>query len=160
MLPHKGLDRRRRIHVSDRHDHLIRAGLLELGPAFKRLVEVRHVGHRATRPQVGQNHAHVLVGEDVRRLRHKVHAAEYDVLDALLLGRLARQLERIAREIGEIDHRVLLVVMPQDYQLVAQVLLGRLDAQAQLGVGKFSVYRREGLLPGFDHREITFCLAL
>ena len=63
------------------------------------------------------------VGEDVGALGHEMHAAEDDELDAFLLGRLARELEAVAGEIGELDHRILLIVMPEDHQPLAEPLL-------------------------------------
>ena len=64
------------------------------------------------------------------RLGHEVDAAEDDVFDALLVGGLAGELEAVAGEVGEVDDRVLLVVVAEDHELGAQGLLGGLDAQA------------------------------
>ena len=58
-----------------------------------------------------------LVGarEDVRHLGHEVHTAEDDVFGAGI-GRLAREFQRVAAEIGVLKHLVALVVMAQDNQ--------------------------------------------
>ena len=94
----------------------------ELRPAVERLVEVGHVGHRAAGAQVREDHADVLVGEDVGALGHEVDAAEDDVLDALLVGGLAGELEAVAGEVGEVDDRVLLVVVAEDRRAACPAL--------------------------------------
>jgi hypothetical protein len=47
-------------------------------------------------PRSGQDHATMLVGEDVGALGHEVDAAEDDVLDAFLRGGEAGELEAVA----------------------------------------------------------------
>ena len=79
-------------------------------------------------------------------------AAEDDVLDALLVGGLAGELEAVAGEVGEVDDGVLLVVVAEDDQLLPSASLARLDAEAQLGVGQLGVDRRKRLLPVQTHR--------
>ena len=64
-------------------------------------------------------------GEDVRRLRHEVHAAEDDVVGLGTGGRELGQLEGVAGEVGVPDDLVALVVMAEDDQAAAQRLRGR-----------------------------------
>ncbi|MDH6584125.1 hypothetical protein M2161_003231 [Streptomyces sp. SAI-133] len=54
-------------------------------------------------------------------------------------GRAARvpgQLEGVARDVGELDDLVTLVVVAEDEHLVAELLLGRAGALDQVGVGR------------------------
>jgi len=61
-------------------------------------------------------------------------AAEYDELDVLLSRRLLRKLKAVADEIRQSDDGVLLVMVAEDDQSVAQGPLGRGDAQTQFGI--------------------------
>ena len=79
VLADEGLQRGGRVHVRDRHDPVDVGDARERLPALLDLVEIRHVGHRAARVQVGEDDALVFAGEDVGRLGHEVHAAEDDV---------------------------------------------------------------------------------
>ena len=54
--------------------------------------------------------------EDLRRLGHEAHAAEGDHL-GIGRRRLARQVEAVADEIGEILDRRLLVIMGEDHRV-------------------------------------------
>ena len=66
--------------------------------------------------------------EHVGALGHEVHAAEDDVV-GLGVGRgAARQLKRIAAEVGVADDLVALVVMPQDSEARAELRPGLRDA--------------------------------
>ncbi len=116
MLTDERFDRGAAVHICDGDDPLIAADFFELRPALFGLFEVRHVRHRAAGAKVRQDHADFGGREDVGRFRHEVHAAEDDVRHAALVGRLAAQLKAVAGEIGEVDHRVLLVVMPENRQ--------------------------------------------
>ena len=78
------------------------------------------------------------VGQDIGRLGHEVHATEDDVATAVVLGRQGRQAEAIAREVSELDHLVLLVVVAEHQQFVPEVLLGDSDALLQLGIVELS----------------------
>ena len=50
-------------------------------------------------------------------------AAEDDVLGVALLGRPPCQLERIAGVVGELDHLVTLIVMAEDQEALADLVL-------------------------------------
>ena len=63
----------------------------DLLPRFLDLVDVGHVGHRATGVQVGEDHPLVVAGEHVGGFGHEVDAAEDDV------GRRGRCPPRTAR---------------------------------------------------------------
>ena len=62
------------------------AFLDDVVPGLLDLVDVGHVRHAATGGEVGKNDRRPIVGKDVRRLGHEVHAAEDDVLRLLLRG--------------------------------------------------------------------------
>ncbi len=62
-----------------------------------------------------------------------MHAAKHDVFRRLLIGRATGKLKAVAREIGKLNHAILLVVMAEDHQLFPQRLLGRRDAQCSSG---------------------------
>ncbi len=114
VLAHERLQRRRRVHVRDRH-HLRDVGDVgERLPALLDLVDVGHVGHRAAGVEVGQDHALVVAGEHVGRLGHEVHAAEHDVGGGVVVGREAGQFERVTAGVGPLDDLVALVVVPED----------------------------------------------
>jgi hypothetical protein len=151
VLTDERLDRGAAVHVRDRDDELVRARFLELGPRVLGLLEVGHVGHRAAGPEVREDHADAFVREDVGALGHEVDAAEDHVLDVLLVGGLARELEAVAGEVGELDDGVLLVVVAEDDESVAQRLARRFDAEAQLGVGELGVDFGKRLLPDQTH---------
>jgi hypothetical protein len=134
VAPDEALDVGRGVHVRDRHRA---AGQPELGdpvPGGLDLAEHRHVGHRAAGGEVGQDHALRGAGEDVGRLGHEVHAAEHDEL-GLGAGRgVAGQLERVARDVGELDDLVALVVVTEDEQAIAERGLGGGGAGHEVGV--------------------------
>ena len=147
VLAHERLNRGRTVHISNGHDPLAGACILKLGPAAEGLVEIRHVGHRAPRPKVGEDHPNVFWSEDVRRLGHEVYTAENDKFRILLICCLAGKLKAIPREIREVDHRILLIMVPQNDEFVTQSLLGQVDANAQLRVGQLLINGRQRLLP-------------
>ena len=72
-------------------------------------------------------------GQDVGALGHEVHAAEDDVRRLGPVGRLLRQLERVAGDVGELDDLVALVVVAEDEDLVAERRLGRPRPLDQVG---------------------------
>ncbi len=82
---------------------------------------------------------------DVGALGHEVHAAEDDELGLAAAGRGARQLQRIAGEVGELDDLVALIVMPEDDEPLAERLLRRGDAGVHLVVREAEVVLRERL---------------
>ena len=75
-------------------------------------------------------------GQDVRGLRHEVHTAEDDVLGLRPGRRVPGQLEGVARDVRELDDLVALVVVAEDEDLVAELLLGRAGALHQVRVGR------------------------
>ena len=90
------------------------------------LVDRGHVGHRAAGRHVGQHDGHALaaargqllgpVGQDVGRLGHEVDAAEGDRPAVAAFGRHLAELVAVAAQVGERDHFVLLIVVPQNQQ--------------------------------------------
>ena len=82
---------------------------------------------------------------DVGALGHEMHAAEDDELGLALAGRGARELQRIAGEVGELDDLVALIVMTEDDQAIAERLLGRRDAGVHLVVREAQEVLRERL---------------
>ena len=82
--------------------------------------EVGHVGHAAAGGQVGQIDRDLVAREDVGGLGHEVDAAEDDRAAGLALGGELAELVAVAAEVGEADHLVLLIVVPQDQERVAQ----------------------------------------
>ncbi len=127
------LDGRRRIDVGDRHDPG-RPHLLELLPTHLELVGRSHVGHRAAGGKVGQDDLLVGAAEHVSTLRHEVDTTEDDVLRIALRRGLLRQLERVAREVGELDDLVALVVVPQDQQPFCESRPSRSDPSIHLRI--------------------------
>jgi hypothetical protein len=107
-------------------------------------VNRRHVGHRAPSRHVGQHHRHPLaaalgqllrpVGQDVGRLRHKVHATERDVPAVGAVGRHLAELVAIPREISQGDDFVLLIMVAENQQLGAELVAHRLNPPLKLGV--------------------------
>ena len=75
-------------------------------------------------------------GQDVGRLGHEVHAAEHDELRVRPGRRLARELEGVAGDVGELDDLVALVVVAEHEDPRAERLLGRAGPRHQVGVGR------------------------
>ena len=103
-------------------------------PAVLDLADRGHVGHRAAGREVGQHDLLVVAGEDVRGLGHEVDAAEDDVRRLGLRCGLARELERVAGDVGELDDLVALVVVAEHEDLVAEPSLGCSRALDQVRV--------------------------
>ena len=57
----------------------------------------------------------------------------------------ARELQRVAGVVGELDDLVALVVVPEDHEPLAERLLGGRDARVHLVVGEAEVALRERL---------------
>ena len=77
--------------------------------------------------------------QHVGALRHEVHAAEDDELGVGMRADLPRELVRVAGVVGELDHFVALVVMPEDDEPAAERRLGGGDARVHLLVGQAEV---------------------
>ena len=135
----EGLEVGRRIDVGDRH-HVV--GVDDLGevlPGGLDRFEVGHVGHAASGGQVGQVDLDLVAREDVGRLGHEVDAAKDDRAAGPALGGELAQLEAVSPEIGEPDHLVLLIMVSQDQERVAHLLLDREDPLLQLDVRQVAV---------------------
>ena len=145
----EGLEAGRRVHVGDRHDVLDVDHFGQLLPAVFHLLDGGHVGHRAAGLQVGQDDGHALaaaaldllgaIGEDVGRFGHEVYAAEGD-RPALFFGRgQGAELIAVAAEVGQGDHFVLLVMMPQDQEPPAHGGADLLDPLGEDVAGQFLI---------------------
>ena len=140
-LADERFDRGRGIDVGHRHDAGLPerrrdAHLRQLFPAGLELVGRDHVGHRAAGREVGQDDLLVRRREHVGALRHEVHAAEHDVVGVGPGGDLARQAERVAGVVGELDDLVALIVMAEDDEAVAERRACGRNAGIHLGVGQ------------------------
>ena len=111
----------------------------ELFPARLELIDRGHVGHRAAGGKVGQDHFLMRRRQHVGAFGHEVHAAEHDELRFGMLRDLARQAERVADVVGELDHFVALVVMAEDDQPAAERRLRGGDAAIELLVGQTKI---------------------
>jgi hypothetical protein len=128
IAANESLNRRCRVHVRHRYGLLRRTDLREHVPGGLDLCDRRHVGHRAASGEVGQDHLLLGRGQNVGALGHEMHTTEHDVLGLRPGGRVASELERVARDIGELDHFVALVVVSEDEHALAELLLRRLGA--------------------------------
>ena len=72
-------------------------------------------------------------------------AAEDDELGVVPVRGGARELQRVAGEVGELDHLVALVVMAEDDDALAERRLGGGDPRVHLVVGEAQVFLRERL---------------
>ena len=133
------LDGRGRVHVGDRSDDVgdvVAEHVEQLVPGVLDLADAGHVGHRAARGEVRQDHRLLVGREDVGRLGHEVHAAEDDVRRVRPGRSLLRQLEAVAGDVGELDDLVALVVVTEHEHRVAERRLGLARASHQAGVGR------------------------
>ena len=110
------------------------AGVAQVLPRGLDLADLGHVRHRAAGGEVGKDHGGRVGREDVGGLGHEVHAAEHDVRRAVG-GGVARQLEAVAADVGELDDLVALVVVAQDVHRVAEGGAGGAGALDQRRVG-------------------------
>ncbi len=69
-----------------------------------------------------------------------MHAAEDDV-PGLGPGRLSGELQAVAGEVGELDDVVLLVVMAEDDETVAELAFASFDALDEFLIGECGVRR-------------------
>ena len=118
----------RRVDVGDRRDLLLGVQhFVQFAPAALDLGQIGHVGHRTAGGEVGQDGDLVRRGHDVGDFGHEVHAAEDDVFGIGLRGQLG-QLQRIAGQVGVLVNIGTLVVVAEDYGLLAQFGAGGTDA--------------------------------
>ncbi len=96
----------------------------------------------------------VLGGQDIGRLGHEMHAAEDDELRVFLLRRLAGKLEAVAREIREIDDRILLIVMAENDQPSIQRRFCRLRCGCAIRFRYLLINIWQRLLPGYTHDTV------
>ncbi len=136
VTAHEALDVGAGVHVGHRHDAVGDAGGRERVPGVLHLRQPGHVGHRAARGEVGEHDLLVVGGEDVGRLRHEVDAAEDDELRLGTRSGVARELEGVTRDVGELDHLVALVVVAQHEHAVAERLLGGPGTRHEGRVGR------------------------
>jgi len=115
------------------------AHLVQLAPAHLELIGRGHVGHRTAGGEIGKNDFLVGPAQDVRALGHEVDAAEHDELGLATAGGGLRELQRVTGVIGEFDHFVALVVMPQNHDALAERRFGGLDAGVHLVVREAQV---------------------
>ena len=94
--------------------------LLEVGPALFELIGRGHVGHRAARGEIREDHLLMVAAEDVGAFRHEMHAAEDDELSVWMPADLAGELVGVADVVGELDDLVALIVMAEDHKPAAE----------------------------------------
>ena len=138
------------VHVGDGDEGGVgggAAGLLVDLPGVFDVLEVGHIGHGAASAQIGEDDLLVIGGEDVGGFGHEVDAAEDDVLSVGEFGGFAGELEGIADDIGEADDVVLLVMVAEDDEAVAELGFARGDAFNDRGSGKLGVRVGDRLLP-------------
>ena len=123
---------------------VVSAETLKRLPAIFDLADFRHVGHRAARIQVRQNDILAVATKHVRTLRHKVHAAEDDILSFCFGGNL-REFVRIAGVVGEADDLVALVMVAQQNRGFAETRTCRGNALVHGVVGKGEVVIKRAL---------------
>ena len=121
------------------------AHFLQFAPADVELIAGGHVRHGASRREVWQHDLLVRRAHDIGAFGHEMNAAEDDELGLAATGRRARELQRIAGEVGELDDLVALVVMPEDDQPFAKGLLRSGDARVHLVVREAEIALRERL---------------
>ena len=106
-----------------------------LGPRVAHREDVGALGQVAAGAEVGQHHGLVGRAQDVGGLGHEVDAEEDDQLGLGGRGAAPGEQERVARDVGERDHLVALVVVPQDHGARAERAPGRPGALPELLVG-------------------------
>ena len=130
VSPDERLQARGRVDVGDRGDVVGVEHFGELVPGVFDLLNRRHIGHRTTGGHIGQDDANSFaialgelfrsIGQDVGGLGHKVDTAKSDLPTLGAIGRHLAELIAITPQVGQDDHLVLLIMVPQDQQLRAQ----------------------------------------
>ena len=135
MLAAKRLEVSGGVDVGDRRNLLIGIDhFANFAPGAINLGQVRHIGHRTTRAHVGQYHLLRRLGEYVGDFRHKVHAAEHQVIGIGARGEFG-QAQRIAHQIGMTIHIGTLIVMAEYDRALAQRFFRGKDARLTVFVG-------------------------
>ena len=137
MFAAEGFQVGRRIDVGDRGDFFLGIqDFIQFAPAAFDLGQIGHVGHRAAGCEVGKNGRLMRSGHDVGDFGHEMNAAENDVFGIGLRSE-ARQLQRIAGQVGMLVNIGALVVVAKNDRFFAE--LGASDADALLAgfVGEF-----------------------
>jgi hypothetical protein len=129
--------------VRDRHDSFDRRRVCDLLPAVLDLIDVGHVGHRASGVEVGEHDPLMIGREHVGRLGHEMHPAEHDVGCAMVVCGEPGELERVTDRVSPANHLVALVVVSEDQQPVAEGVLGGRDALNELLLGGAGVVVRQ-----------------
>jgi hypothetical protein len=75
------------------------------------------------------------VGQNVGGLGHEVNAAEDDPAAVAIVGGHAAELEAVAGEVGELVNLVLLIMMAEDQELVAQSRFDGADPTFEVLIG-------------------------
>jgi len=132
------LHRRRTIDVA--HHDVFGVGGAEGGEG----VGGARIGQAAAGVEIGQENRFARV-EDFCGLRHEMDAAEHDHL-GLGAGGAARELQRVADEVGDVLDRILLVVVGQDHGVAARCQLP--DRVRQIGASWGPNGRRDGRREG------------
>ena len=78
-----------------------------------------HVGHRAARSQIRQDHRLLVRSEDIGRFGHEMHPTEHDVFRRGIRCFLAQH-ERITEEICVHHDAVSLIVVAENQEVVAK----------------------------------------
>jgi len=138
VLSAEGFDGRRRIHVGQRDEPVRKAHALERLPAGFHLRDFSHVGHGAACIEVRQDDLLAGVAEHVRAFGHEVHAAENKVLGVGLRGD-SGELVAVAREVGEADDFVALIVVSEQNGGRAETLARRRDTLVHSVIGEREV---------------------
>jgi hypothetical protein len=139
VLTDEGFQCRRGVHVGDGNDPPRVGDFGQPVPTLLDLVDVGHVGHRATGIEIGEDDALVRAGEHIGRLGHEVHTAEHDVGGVGVVRREACELERVTPGIGPLDDLVTLVVVSEDQQPRAELGLRSPDPLVELVGGRAGV---------------------
>src|SRR5262249_50280535 len=107
---------------------------LQILPTRLNLIEGSHVCHGAAGAHIRQNDFLIIGAEDVGAFSHEGNAAENNVFGVFAIRRPLRQLEGIPAEVGELDHLIALIMMPENDQTATQLFTGRTDSAVEFSV--------------------------
>ena len=127
VLTTKSFQIGRRVDVGDWSDAFVRVeDRIQLTPGALYLLEIRHVGHRATSRQIRQDGDLFRPRNNVGHFSHEVHATKNNIF-GFGIGRLARQFQRVTREISVFEYFIALVVMAENDDSITEYLPRALD---------------------------------